>query len=112
MDLPVLAAGGVGGSAGVGDGPLQVSRWPALPRPRQRRYRDRAALAGVANCGLPMSSRKNTRVQKAAIQYDGHNRKAGVSASNRAARNRYNRRNGKALAQNIVKGYVPYVFKQ
>lgn len=59
-----------------------------------------------------MSSRKNTRAQKAAIQYDGHNRKAGVSASNRTARNKHKRRNGKALAQNIVKSYVPHVFKQ
>jgi hypothetical protein len=59
-----------------------------------------------------MGARKNNRQQKAAVSYDGHNRKAGVSAGNRATRSRHNRRTGKALAQNIVKSYVPHVFKQ
>ena len=59
-----------------------------------------------------MSSRKNTRAQKASTQYDGHNRKAGVSAGLKATRHKHNRRKGKALAQNIVKSYNPHVFKQ
>jgi hypothetical protein len=62
--------------------------------------------------GIPYVHVWDNRQQKAAVSYDGHNRKAGVSASNRAARNRHNRRNGKALAHNLIRDYVPYIFKQ
>lgn len=59
-----------------------------------------------------MSSRKNTRVQKAAVVYDGHNRKAGVSASRKAGRNQRKRRRSNAGLQNMVKAYVPHLFRQ
>lgn len=60
-----------------------------------------------------MSSRKNTWREKRTVDfYDGHNRTAGVSAGNRAKSNQKRRRNGKALAKNIVRGYVPNVFSK
>lgn len=59
-----------------------------------------------------MGARRNNRRQKAEVLYDGHNRKAGVSAKNKAGRQRRSRRSGKLKAQDMVKGYVPHIFGQ
>jgi hypothetical protein len=59
-----------------------------------------------------MGARKNNRRQKAEVEYDGHNRKAGVSASRKAGRNQRKRRRGNAGLQNMVKSYVPHLFSK
>lgn len=59
-----------------------------------------------------MTARKNNRVQKRALAYDGHNRKAGVSAGTKADRNKRARRRGAAGGRDLIRHYVPHVFKQ
>lgn len=57
-----------------------------------------------------MGARKNNRQQKAAVAYDGHNRKAGVTAATKTTRHKHSRRTGKLMAQNIIRQYEPHVF--
>lgn len=58
------------------------------------------------------SRKKNGRAQKREEQFLSHNRKAGSSARGKALRHKQNRRTRNAMSQNIIRSYVPHVFKQ